>query len=451
VEASLGGGKGHGGGGWSGNAGGVSVGGLVGKVAGGLITVAGAAAAAAGGGGPGAAMGKQSEAGSVAAGDGIPKPANVNVESKAATLARHRAELHRAVALLHRTVGVLCADASHALGVSAPVGWGPFATLALLTATLSRCAPRASTLKHSQPQKHPELQQRTGQRNQRQPTSGGRRYRTWGAWDMRDSVAPAISRATSGVGQSLMLSVFGPGASGRGGTGGTSLVGGGDESVSLADGCQRGTAQPIVSEGRSGGRGPTTIIEGGDYDDLSHEHHSDDECYDDVDDDDYSVVLGGSGGGYRSAFRQARYMGAQTVADLGAEGWDLVDLTPAWGPRLALPEEEEAEEEDRGGYTQGYTSTTGKQPEQGEGEGTQLRHEGDAKSRATHRHHPHDQQWQQQEEQGSTQGDAHGGTHGGTQGGTHWGTQQEQRRDWRRDPNSPAARVQPLNPLNPES
>jgi hypothetical protein len=53
-------------------------------------------------------------------------------------LARHRAELHRAVATLHRAVGVTCIEFSNLLGVSAPEHWGPFASLAFYAAEAGR-------------------------------------------------------------------------------------------------------------------------------------------------------------------------------------------------------------------------------------------------------------------------------------------------------------------------
>ena len=95
------------------------VGGFVGKVAGGLTSAAAAAAATGGGGG-------------AAGGSGVA----TSRQSEADALARHRAELHRAVALLHRTVGVMTADASHALGVAAPPGWGQGLRLVQISAQL---------------------------------------------------------------------------------------------------------------------------------------------------------------------------------------------------------------------------------------------------------------------------------------------------------------------------
>ena len=56
-------------------------------------------------------------------------------------LARHRAELHRAVATLHRHAGATCVELEHVLGdVRAPEKWGPFASLAFLVTEASRRA-----------------------------------------------------------------------------------------------------------------------------------------------------------------------------------------------------------------------------------------------------------------------------------------------------------------------
>ena len=59
-----------------------------------------------------------------------------------AVLARHRAELHRAVATLHRHAGATCVELEHVLGVGirAPEKWGPFASLAFLVTEASRRA-----------------------------------------------------------------------------------------------------------------------------------------------------------------------------------------------------------------------------------------------------------------------------------------------------------------------
>ena len=59
-----------------------------------------------------------------------------------AVLARHRAELHRAVATLHRHAGATCVELEHVLGlgIRAPEKWGPFASLAFLVTEASRRA-----------------------------------------------------------------------------------------------------------------------------------------------------------------------------------------------------------------------------------------------------------------------------------------------------------------------
>ena len=61
--------------------------------------------------------------------------------SDPAVLARHRAELYRAVATLHRHAGATCVELEHVLGdVRAPEKWGPFASLAFLVTEGSRRA-----------------------------------------------------------------------------------------------------------------------------------------------------------------------------------------------------------------------------------------------------------------------------------------------------------------------
>ena len=58
-----------------------------------------------------------------------------------AVLARHRAELHRALATLHRHAGATCVELERVLGdVAAPAKWGPFASLAFLVTEASRRA-----------------------------------------------------------------------------------------------------------------------------------------------------------------------------------------------------------------------------------------------------------------------------------------------------------------------
>jgi hypothetical protein len=115
---------------------------------------------------------------------------------------------------------------------------------------------------------------------------------------MRESVAPVLSRAATGVGQSLMASVFGPGTAGGGGSSGG--VGGGGE----------GGTTPS----------PSTIVEGGSHTDDDEYEWDEDEDEEDEDDDDFAVIVGGVGGGGVGR----AWMGAQTVADLGADGWDLL-------------------------------------------------------------------------------------------------------------------------------
>ena len=59
-----------------------------------------------------------------------------------AVLARHRAELHRALATLHRHAGATCVELEQmlGLGIRAPKKWGPFASLAFLVTEASRRA-----------------------------------------------------------------------------------------------------------------------------------------------------------------------------------------------------------------------------------------------------------------------------------------------------------------------
>ena len=59
-----------------------------------------------------------------------------------AVLARHRAELHRALATLHRHAGATCVELEQTLGlgIRAPKKWGPFASLAFLVTEASRRA-----------------------------------------------------------------------------------------------------------------------------------------------------------------------------------------------------------------------------------------------------------------------------------------------------------------------
>ena len=174
------------------------VGALVGKVAGGVAaagtaaaaTAANAAANAAGG----ASLRDAGERRVVGFVGRTSSSSSAPTRVDAAALARHRAELHRAVALMHRTVGVLCAEASHALGTSPPPGWGPLASLAFLIAATAKTAPPPKTsAPRSAPHSAPVPK-----------ASSRRRYRTWGARDVRESFA-----SVGGVGASLMGSVFG--------------------------------------------------------------------------------------------------------------------------------------------------------------------------------------------------------------------------------------------------
>ena len=304
ANSSGAGGAGHrdwgagigGGGGWSAH-GGVSR--LVGKI----TAAAGAVGAAA-----------SSAANTSAATTGAPQGGRGDTGSThvdAAAMARHRAELHRAVALLHRTTAVVCAEVSHALGVHAPEGWGPFASLALLVATLSRSAPpsqrEAASQRRAPEQTAPATAERSAgsaaDERQRRRRNGGPRYRTWGAWDMRESVAQGTSAASSAA-HSLMASVFG----------------GAGESREV-----KATAR--AAEGR---------LEDEEYDGvlLGAEGH----------------VASGSDDAARSrrgkATRSGPWIGAQSVADLGLDGWDVVDDgAAAGGLRTIIPEAIEEEEE----------------------------------------------------------------------------------------------------------
>ena len=68
-----------------------------------------------------------------------------------AVVARHRAELHRALATLHRHAGATCVELERVLGdVAAPPKWGPFASLAFLVTEASRRARAARDAERSE-------------------------------------------------------------------------------------------------------------------------------------------------------------------------------------------------------------------------------------------------------------------------------------------------------------
>ena len=153
-----------------------------------------------------------------------------------AVLARHRAELHRALATLHRHAGATCVELERVLGdVAAPAKWGPFASLAFLVTEASRRARaardaerRADSLTDvSRARSNPffdddddelELSLKSSDLRFRVGDVGAGDVRDGdvGAGDVRSERRSVFSRAPGGNGgfhgkQSLMTSVFGGG------------------------------------------------------------------------------------------------------------------------------------------------------------------------------------------------------------------------------------------------
>ena len=214
-----------------------------------------------------------------------------------AVLARHRAELHRALATLHRHAGATCVELERVLGdVAAPAKWGPFASLAFLVTEASRRARaardaerRADSLTDvSRARSNPffdddddelslslkssDLRFRVGDVG-----AGDVRDGDVGAGDVRSERRSVFSRAPGGNGgfhgkQSLMTSVFGGGGT----------VGGVRRDVSASSG-----APASKGGGASSARGA---------------------------------------GGRRVETRKAYASPSDaSVADLAADGWDLVE------------------------------------------------------------------------------------------------------------------------------
>lgn len=148
-----------------------------------------------------------------------------------AVLARHRAELHRALATLHRHAGATCVELERVLGdVAAPAKWGPFASLAFLVTEASRRARAArdaerraeSLTDTSRARSNPffdddddELSRSLSLSSARTSTARDR-VGDVGAGDVRSERPSVHSRAPGGNGgfhgkQSLMTSVFGGG------------------------------------------------------------------------------------------------------------------------------------------------------------------------------------------------------------------------------------------------
>ena len=153
-----------------------------------------------------------------------------------AVLARHRAELHRALATLHRHAGATCVELERVLGdVAAPAKWGPFASLAFLVTEASRRARAArdaerradSLTDTSRARSNPffdddddelELSLKSSDLRFRVGDVGAGDVRDGdvGAGDVRSERRSVFSRAPGGNGgfhgkQSLMTSVFGGG------------------------------------------------------------------------------------------------------------------------------------------------------------------------------------------------------------------------------------------------
>ncbi len=153
-----------------------------------------------------------------------------------AVLARHRAELHRALATLHRHAGATCVELERVLGdVAAPAKWGPFASLAFLVTEASRRARAArdaerradSLTDTSRARSNPffdddddelSLSLKSSDLRFRDGDVGAGDVRDGdvGAGDVRSERRSVFSRAPGGNGgfhgkQSLMTSVFGGG------------------------------------------------------------------------------------------------------------------------------------------------------------------------------------------------------------------------------------------------
>mgnify|MGYP006412222179 CR=1 FL=1 len=88
-----------------------------------------------------------------------------------AVLARHRAELHRALATLHRHAGATCVELEQmlGLGIRAPKKWGPFASLAFLVTEASRRARDARDAEREERVRQRSLESKAPPAHERNP------------------------------------------------------------------------------------------------------------------------------------------------------------------------------------------------------------------------------------------------------------------------------------------
>jgi hypothetical protein len=131
-----------------------------------------------------------------------------------AVLARHRAELHRALATLHRHAGATCVELERVLGlgIRAPKKWGPFASLAFLVTEASRRARDARDAEREERVRQRSLESKAPPAHERNPF----RDDDDDAFDDDADYDGGFGSAPNGsepraktTGRSLMTSVFG--------------------------------------------------------------------------------------------------------------------------------------------------------------------------------------------------------------------------------------------------